>query len=483
MLALGLDIGSTNLKVALVEIDADPEPRVRAVESRPTPRDGAALLSTAGRLLESMTAWSETPPRCVGIASMAESGVPLDADDRPLGEVVRWDPQRAQQQAERLSARLGREELVRATGVRPSGKVPLATWAHLREHEPDRWATMHRWAGVADLVALGLTGRLVTDHTLAGRTMAYRLPAPGAGLPPSFDADLLAEVGLTPDKLAEVAPPGQVAGGVRPGAPLASGLPVGTPVIVSGHDHPVGAWAGGVREPGQVADSVGTAEALVRVLRAPVDPVSAADAGMSLVRTVDGEHEALLAGASSAGAMVAWWAEHMADGHDLAELFDRAAKRGAPSASLLVLPYLSGRQTPRPDPSAHLRILGEPADHDVVGGARALLDGLSLHARWMHEEQARLAAEDPADGHVHVLGSAAGPGTPWLATKAAVGPARLRAVHVGEPVAAGAALLAAHRAGLAQAPMLPGGPVAQGPDPTYEPLYDLFVRAASQGGP
>ena len=43
-----------------------------------------------------------------------------------------------------------------ATGVRPSAKVPLATWAWLRTHRPETLDAMARWAGVADLAAKGL---------------------------------------------------------------------------------------------------------------------------------------------------------------------------------------------------------------------------------------------------------------------------------------------------------------------------------------
>ncbi|MFC4553778.1 hypothetical protein [Georgenia faecalis] len=52
-----------------------------------------------------------------------------------------------------------------------------------------------------------------------------------------------------------------------------------------------------------------------------------------------------------------------------------------------------------------------------------------------------------------------------------------------EPVAAGAALLAAHRAGLAPPRTLQTGPVAGTPAPTYDALYDRFVTAALEGAP
>ncbi|UNX56265.1 FGGY family carbohydrate kinase [Georgenia sp. TF02-10] len=515
MRSLGLDVGSTNLKAVLVDVDATPvhpgpaapapagngsagtgpvepgpaepgpaRPVTVASAAVPTPGAGAALVAAAVGLVRDVLARSDVPPACVGVAGMAETGVPLDGADRPLGDLVRWDPHRASAEAAALAGRLGAAELFTATGVRPSGKVPLATWAHLRAHDPGRWSAMHRWAGAADLLVLALTGRLATDHTLAGRTMAYRLPGPGDPFPPGFDPDLLAEVGLRPDQLPAVAVPTETAGRVRPEAAAATGLRAGTPVVVAGHDHAVGAWAAGVRTPGDVADSLGTAEAVVRVLGARPEPAAVAAAGMSLVRTVTGCHDALVAGSPSAGEMVRWFAERYADGQPVPELLARAAARPGPRTGLFVLPYLRGRQTPAPDPGARARVLGRRPHHDLVDLAGALLEGLSLHARWMHTEQARLAGADPATDDVVVLGSAAAPGSPLLQVKAAVGPTRLRSVADPEPVAAGAALLAAHRSGLTAEPApLATSATGRVPEPAYDEHFRRFRRAATRGEP
>ncbi|MBD8062724.1 FGGY-family carbohydrate kinase [Oceanitalea stevensii] len=470
MRSLGLDIGTTNIKAVVVDVG---RATVVAHASAPTPAGGVALQRTVARLVGEVG----TEVAAVGVASMAETGVPLDGDGVPLGDLVRWDPSRAQDHASALAATYGAAPLFAATGVRPSGKVPLATWAHLRAEEPDRWTAMARWAGAADLVVLALTGRLATDHTLAGRTMAYRLPAPGELVPGGFDAELLAAVGLRPEQLPDVVAPGDVAAHVTAGGVW--GLRAGTPVIVAGHDHPVGAWAAGVREPGDVADSVGTAESVVRVLGARPVPAAVAAAGMSLVRTVEGGHEALVAGSATAGAVLAWWAEQVGGFPALAPLLDAAAARPRSAAVPLLLPYLRGRQAPRPDPRAHAVVVGQRPEHDDVDRTAAVLDGLALHARWMLTAQAELAGADPAGGEVRVLGSATAGGSAWLRAKAAAGPAPLRVVGEREAVAVGAAVLAAHRAGLAEPLVLGSQAAGSGPDPVYDALYARFVTAAS----
>ncbi|WP_152192762.1 FGGY-family carbohydrate kinase [Georgenia satyanarayanai] len=475
MRSLGLDIGTTNVKAVVVDLHGG-HATVVAQASAPTPAGGVALQRTVARLVAGVG----TDVAAVGVASMAETGVPLDGDGVPVGDLVRWDPSRAQDHADDLAAALGAGALFAATGVRPSGKAPLATWAHLRAEEPDRWTVMARWAGAADLVTLALTGRLVTDHTLAGRTMAYRLPAPGAPVPQGFDAELLAAVGLRPAQLPDVAAPGEVAGRVRVGGVW--GLRAGTPVVVAGHDHPVGAWAAGVRAPGGVADSVGTAESVVRVLPERPDPAAVAAAGMSLVRTVEGRHEALVAGSGTAGAALAWWAEQVGGFPALAPLLHDAASRPRGAGSPLLLPYLRGRQAPSPDPRARAVVVGDGPRRDDVDRTAAVLDGLALHARWMLTAQAELAGADPGAGEVHVLGSATAGGSAWLRAKAAAGPAPLRVVGEREAVAVGAAVLAAHRSGLAAALVLPSEPVGVGPEPVYDALYDRFVTAALDRG-
>lgn len=494
---LGIDVGTTNTKVALVSLGGSGI-EVRALATAATPEPGA-LKGVLLALVRDVLAGSP-PPDAVGVASMAETGVPLAADGVPLGPWVRWTAQHAAAEADALAARLGWENLVAATGVRPSAKVPLAAWAWLRAHQPDRWRAMARWAGVADLAAFLLTGRLVTDHTLAGRTMAYRLDAGLTAFDPgltAFDADLLAEVGLRPAQMPEVGGP---PAGVRDPAFVGCGLRAGTPVVVAGHDHAVGSYACGVREPGDVADSLGTAEAVMTIVAGAPDPVAGAGpgsppdpvagagrggppdpaaawaggpdpvavgrAGMSTVITVGGRR-AVLGGSSSAGAVVEWWLSQ-----DGAVGFE-----GLPAAptGVLVLPYLRGRQTPAPDPSAQLRVLGSGGPATM---AKAVLEGLCLHTRWMLAEQARLAG---AGGPVRLFGGAVAANPAWTAIKAEVMPVPLRVVPAAEPVAAGAALLAAVRSGCVGplGPELAATERPPAPAGRYDDIYARFVAAAT----
>jgi xylulokinase len=384
--AAGLDLGSTHLKAVCVDIcpDTVPSVTVRALRRAPTPEGAEDLVALARRLLDEVVELGG-PVAAVGVASMAETGVPLDARDLALTPLLRWDAARAEAAADRLGSEIAPAELFARTGVRLGPKTPLATWAWLAEEHPQVRARMRRWAGVADLVVLSLTGRLATDHTLAGRTGAF--PLDGAG----FDDDLLALVGLERSALPEVTAPDASVGEWH-----------GLPVAIAGHDHQVGAYACGVRLPGDVANSLGTAEVVLRVLADRPDPQRVLAGGMSLVRTVSGGHDALLTGVGASGAAYAAWLEE--------------------------------RDLNDPDPEA-------PA-------LSSLFEELSRSTRRAYDEQVALDPAAIAPAPVTLFGGPGARNPVWTRIKAGLWPEGVRLVDQVEPVAVGAAVVAAERAGL-----------------------------------
>lgn len=493
LIALGIDVGTTNTKAVVIAVDAAPgidSVHELSVRSFPTPQGAASILAGLEDAIRGVLADAGVQPTVIGIASMAETGVPLDDDGEPLRDLVRWNGQGELRGTEILADLLDPEDLFAATGVPLAPKVPLAMWAALRAGDPALWKRMARWAGVADFVGLALTGELVTDHTLAGRTMAYRLPPMGESAPASFDSELLDLVGLRRSQLPRVAAPGDAAGPVTVAAARRFGITPGIPVFIAGHDHAVGAWAAGARVAGDVADSVGTAEALVRILGEDADRRAVGMTGMSLTRSAGGHQESLLAGTPHAGSLVAEWFRTTLAGSDRDAVFSEVSRMGYHPADVLVLPYPTGRQTPAPDPRARLGVVdmqGHPVDPTAYSAAQlahGLLAGLNLHVRWMAAEQARLAGGGMPEA-IRVLGGAGVGNSAWMSFKAAIMPAALELVSVREPVASGAALLAATRAGAVDAGVrLPSSrlPCPPGVSPggaEFDAAYATFVSAAA----
>ncbi|MGN6204399.1 FGGY-family carbohydrate kinase [Humibacter sp.] len=465
--AIGVDVGTTNTKVVLASFDDGGAVREERVRTVPTPTDGAALQDAVLTAIGSVASDAQGRLIGIGVASMAETGSLVDADGGPLGELLRWNEKDGGAAVRSLVAGVGAAELYAATGVPVPEKTPLAHWLTLAEAGDARLSGA-RWAGVADLVVAALVGEAVTDHTLAARTMAYRLGEPAE----RFDADLLGLVGLTPDRFPRVVRPGESAGALTADAAAVLGLPAGMPVVAAGHDHAVGAWAAGVREPGPAADSVGTTEALYR-LAAEVPREAARENGMSIARAVDGIHESLLGANPTAGALVEWALHELLPGVDRADVFAAAAACSNAAPACFLLPYLRGRQAPRPDRSAHLRAVpAMPADPGAA--LTAVLTGLVLQLAWLDSAQCDILGARDAD-----LAVLAGPGAAndaWWNLKRRILTGRLRRVEAAEPVATGAAMLAAHRvAGITTT--LPLGDASPASDGEPE-LLAAFIDAA-----
>ncbi|WP_150307314.1 FGGY family carbohydrate kinase [Planctomonas psychrotolerans] len=470
LVAFGIDVGSTSTKVVAIRVGPtgtdpsgfhsprddsprDDSPRELRVHSFGTPADPTALLSLTA---DAVTALVDEvgQPATVGVASMAESGVLLDAAASALTDVVRWDGTVAP--AALLEALGGGEAraLHARTGIVASAKVPLVLWADLWARHPTLWERASRWVGVADLVVLAITGKAVTDPTLAVRTMAVTRPErPGEQV--RFDPDLCARAGLETSRLPSIVPHDGWAGRAVSTAGFGALAP-GIPIVVAGHDHVVAAWAVGARSPGSEVDSVGTSEAIVRLFTGPDVPATAFDEGMSVGIDVTGTLSTLIAGSAAAGRAVREWTTR---GSAPAAAVSRVdAEDVLRPAESIVQPYPAGRQSPRPDPDATMTLDGrDPRDLDparIAALTPALLDGLALHARWMRDAQTAVLGAPPT-GDLVVVGRALGLDDPWLRRKAAAFGRPVLVPAVSEPVACGAAMLALERTVRPSAPPLP----------------------------
>lgn len=467
-LALGIDIGSTTTKVVLVAVP-DHAPggvEVRHVARSATPGDAGGLVGAIAALTRECVAVAADPIAVLGIASMAESGAALDAHGRTLTPLLRWDRPVDGRHLDDLLSR--HPDLPVRTGIPATTKPAAVALTALRADDPDAFGAMRHWAGVADLVAHALTGVRATDHTLAARTMMAGLDGD------RWDAEVLDGLDVDLAALPEIRTPGDPVGTTSDSA-RAFGLSAGIPVYLAGHDHAVGAWASGVRSPGAVADSLGTAEAVVRVTEIVTTADAVAD-GFSVGRTVDGAARTVLGGSRACGAMLAWWAaEHPGD--DVPARLASLPATPWDTTDMSVLPYPSGRQCPRPDAGARVAVRGAASSPD--DRARAVLQGLVFHARWMRETIDDLAGSRATE--VTLLGSLAERIPAWAPLTATGGVATFRAA-AAEPVAAGAALLAAVRAGAASPRVsLARDSVAPASAPDFDHAYRRFLDAVLEG--
>ncbi|MGD0121997.1 MAG: FGGY family carbohydrate kinase [Candidatus Limnocylindrales bacterium] len=455
---VGVDVGSTHIKVALVAPGSSVLHVARRATETHAVRGGGAYHRPAELLAAVNSAIAECvaaaggaagKPVAVGIASMAEAGVPIDRRNLPLGDILAWHDPRPERHAASLERRIGAATLFARTGLRAEPKYTLPKLLWLREQRASDFTRLRRWAGVAELVALDLTGELGTNASLACRTLAFDVTRR------MWDSELLALASLGPDQMPPVLPLGKAVGGLTAAAATRLGLPGGTPVAVAGHDHLAAALGAGVTRPGDVLDSMGSAEAALLVTEAPALADEVRRGGYSTgCHAADGLAY-VAGGLQSSGALIEWFLATFLDpgagregaGPDAAtseadryarfiELLEQA---GPGPVEPIVRPYLRGRTAPHRDPAASFEIEGLRESHTLVDIAAAVVDGAAYHVRWMLDELARITGT-PLD-RVKLTGGGAR-NRRWVTAKAALGPGRLEVVRTDEAAALGAALVA-----------------------------------------
>jgi sugar (pentulose or hexulose) kinase len=268
-LLLGIDVGTSSCKAAVLDAEHGRELAHGRVTT-PWQRVGSgaeidphALFAAARHAAsDALAAGPEGRLVALGVTSMAEAGVLLGEGGDVLHPAIAWHDERGSEQAAAFGEDLGRERFSRRTGLPVSALCSLAKLRWLLDHGRIARAP-RRWCNVAEWVVRCLGGTELSELSLASRTGLLDLSARAPY------AEALAWAGLPADLLGELVPSGTPAGAVAESVLPGAG---GAVLTVAGMDHLCAGVGVGVLAPGDVLDSCGTAEALVRVLAPPLTP-------------------------------------------------------------------------------------------------------------------------------------------------------------------------------------------------------------------
>ena len=437
-LLLGIDIGTTNCKAILFDLQG----RLIAGGSAPTPtyhprpewfeHDPEQLWQTVVTTIRQ--ALIGIDPKCVRgltVASMGESGTMVDAHGRALCPMIVWHDARTVPEMRRWCTHFDqrRADAITAMPVRPIFTLFKLQW--IRDNWPDAYRRPVRWLFTADYIAFRLCGEQATDYSLASRSLMLDLRAR------CWSDEILEAAGLRSDLLPTLRPAGVALGGVTQPAAVETGLHAGTMVGVGGHDHIVGALAAGVVRAGQCLDSLGTAEATFLPLDA-APPVETAHAtGCTFGAHVAHERVFLLDGLLSGGASVGWIRSILTpNARDFTALEQLANSTPPGSRGALFLPRIAAGEQ------------GGFAGLTLACGsgemARAVYEGLAFGWRELLERAETtlgLRVE-----RIRVIGGGARSAT-WTRIKADVLNRPLELLDLEEGVALGAAMLGGLAAG------------------------------------
>ena len=487
-LLLGLDVGTTSVKAVVYGTDGI----AAAASSLPTPthipRPGWAyyrpdeLWQTVVAAIRGALVDVPNPEQIasVAVASVGETGVLLDAAGAATTDSIAWFDIRTRPQAKWLAERIGKDALFARSGLSLQPIFSLNKLLWHREHEPDAWARSVRWLMLADFIAYRLSGQDATDLSLASRTLMLDLQQK------RWHEETLAQAEIDVNRLAPLVPGGIPLGRVTADAAALTGLPVTAVVASGGHDHVCGALAAGVTRPGQMLNSLGTAEALFLPIEQPLADPKAGRQGYTQGAHVVGGGYYAFAGQYTSGASIGWLRELFGATDDPIaheELIASAARVPAGSLGVLFLPHLRLASPPYDDPRSRGALIGLTMDAGRDAVARAVFEGLALESRNTLEPLLAYPEVTPPQSVVAIGGGTRNP--LLMRVKASVTNLNHHVVNAEEATALGAALLGGLGAGVYENVDAAIGEMRYGqqeiaPEPTEVPVYETIFREVYQ---
>ncbi|RYB03319.1 FGGY-family carbohydrate kinase [Lichenibacterium ramalinae] len=482
-LVIGVDIGTQSTKAVLVGQDGSIRAQASRAYAPDTPRPNWAeqwpdvwLDAVEACLAEVARAGGAGDVKAVCVSSLyGGSGIPVDADMRPLHPCLIWMDRRAEDQVRwvRDHVDMGRLAAITGNGVDSYYGYTKVLW--LRDNRPDLWERTALFLPPNAYVIQRLTGAVAVDHSSAGNIGGFYDATRRAWSREMLDA-MGVPARMMPERLVAST---EVVGGLRPEVAARLGLPAGTPVVAGGVDAAVATYAAGVVRPGQHVAMIGTS-----MCWGTIAPTADAAHGLISFPYVTRADDDLyvFGGAATAGASVTWFREQFcqaevaagrAAGRDPHALLEEGAAAVAPgSDGIVFLPYLMGERSPVWDGQASGAFIGLNLFHTRAHLYRAVLEGVTLALRHNMEAGARGSAA--LDDRLVVVGGAARSDL-WMQIIADVTGFPVWTIREDVEAALGAARLAALGLGL----IAPGDgegwitlvPRAE-PDPARKRRYD-----------
>lgn len=472
---IGVDVGTTAVKVAAFGIDAGTGARAAAQQEYPLdqPEPGwqvqnpRILLAAVDQALAEVVADLDGCEVLGLSVSTAMHGlVGLDERFRPQTPVITWADSRAGTEAAWLRAN-GGVELLHRSGTPVHAMSPLSKLMWFSRNEPDQAARISWWASLKDLVLHHLTDQLVTDLSIASGTGLLDVHTR------TWHPAALELAGITADQVPEVLATTTVLE-LSAAAAARVGLTGGVPVVIGAADGPLGNLGTGAIVPGVAGLSVGTSGAVRMAVPEPTF-----DAAGRLFCYALTDDLWVSGGAVSNGGIAMRWAGEVfapalaAEPDADAALLARAARVPAGSDGLVMLPYLLSERAPL-DPDLPGAYLGVRRHHTADHFIRATLEGVCL----------QIASITDALEEVGPVTAIRATGTPfrsglWRTVMAAVTDRPLTVASDTGGTALGAAALAAYALGVRD--NLPAALAAVGgPNPSARPGQDTILVATAE---
>lgn len=268
MALLGIDIGSSSVKCALLDQDRiigrsstaplptrylDQRAEVNPVSLLRAIRQAVTQLGTKRR-----------KAHAIALSAMSPSWVAMDQHGRALTPIVTHQDRRSITIATEIEQRVGRLRHLQLAGNRPfPGGISSTTAAWFLRHEPELMQRADLVGHIPTFLHRQLTGNRVIDPSHASFTGLFDVPGPGGWVD-----ELCQAIGLPMSLLPEIVDSNRIAGRINRQAASELGLPDGMPMLAGIVDGSCAMLLAGARS-GQLVNASGSTDVLALATTQP----------------------------------------------------------------------------------------------------------------------------------------------------------------------------------------------------------------------
>ena len=451
MYLLGIDLGSSSIKVALIEAESQRVAQVISYPETEMPIRAAQVgwaeqdpelwwtnLKKACSLLFDRTDVSPRQISAIGIAYQMHGLVIVDKAQEVLRPSIIWCDSRAVEIGEHANEALGHENCLQSMLNSP-GNFTASKLRWVKENEPAVFDKIHKAMLPGDFLAMKMTGKIYT--TISGLS---------EGSFWDFDKndlahELLQHYEISKDMLPELVESFSIQGKLTANAAKELGLTKDTPIAYRAGDQPNNAFSLGVIHPNQLAGTGGTSGVvygLVDTLQ--YDPLSRVNSFAHVNHDATQIRIGVLLCINGAGSQYAWIKKQMAeDGMSYEDIEAAQREISIGADGLRILPFGNGAERMLENKYQGAQVFNLQLNtHTRAHFYRAALEGVAfafvygmeiLHEMGIHPSTLRVGNDNLFQSSIfsHTIAALAGVNIDIIETTGAIGAAKGAGYGVG----------------------------------------------------
>ena len=381
---LGIDIGSSSVKCALIHVDSgacvasaySPSSEMRISSPQPgfaeqDPEMWWTELRNAMSMLADEYDYKPGEIAAIGISYQMHGLVAVDRDGAPVRSSIIWCDSRAVETGSAAFSALG-EEFCLQHYLNSPGNLTASKLKWVKDNEPEVYARIHKVMLPGDYIAYKLTGEMRT--TISGLSEGVMWDASAEDIA----HDLLQYYGIDERLLCSRVPQFGEQGYVAAQAAAALGLAENTPVCYRAGDQPNNAFSLNVLNPGEIAATAGTSGVVYGVIDKPAfDPPSRVNTFVHVNHLPEAKRYGVLLCINGTGILNSWLQKNVFNGMSYPEMNALASKVQVGAEGLQCYPFGNGaeRVLENRDPGSMIRNLHFNR-HSNAHLARAAQEGI-----------------------------------------------------------------------------------------------------------